>query len=87
MFDLAKIIIGVSRLTPLPDASQVMINNPSSLELFRTITAACREEHLIAGNDGVVIIVEQHTVDTTMVSRARSIAPIIELILPKRRRP
>jgi hypothetical protein len=53
-----------------------MINNPSSFELFLTITAACREEHLIAG---VVIIVvrndEQHTADTTTVSRERSIAP------------
>jgi hypothetical protein len=56
-----------------------MINNPSSFEQLRTITAACREEHLIAGNDGVVIIVvrndEQHTTDTTTVSRVRSIAP------------
>jgi hypothetical protein len=70
---------GVYELTPLPDASQVMINNPSSFEQLRTIPAACREEHLIAGNDGVVIIVvrndEQHTTDTTTVSRVRSIAP------------
>ena len=61
------------QLTPLPEASQVIISNPSWAVLFCMRNAASREEHLVGGIKRAPLLVALTQLSVEMVKVAHNV--------------